>query len=78
MGAVVALSTLLDAQQVWRGRAAPLPAGEQPTGWAALDDVLPAGGTVAGVKVAEAPGGRPETSSPTEPAKPFARDTVTV
>ena len=44
MGAVVALSTLLDAQQVWRGRAAPLPAGEQPTGWAALDDVLPAGG----------------------------------
>jgi hypothetical protein len=44
MGAVVALSTLLEAQQVGRGRAAPIPAGEQPTGWAALDAALPAGG----------------------------------
>lgn len=44
MGAVVALSNLLDARQVWRGRAAPLPAGEQPTGWLALDAALPAGG----------------------------------
>ncbi|TAL86036.1 MAG: translesion DNA synthesis-associated protein ImuA [Rhodanobacter sp.] len=48
MSAVVALSTLLDAQQVWRGRAMPAalerPAGEQPTGWAALDAVLPSGG----------------------------------
>ena len=45
MSAVVALSSLLDAQQVWRGRSAPaIPAGEQPTGWAALDAVLPSGG----------------------------------
>jgi hypothetical protein len=44
MGAVVALSNLLDARQVWRGRAMPVPAGEQPTGWAALDAALPAGG----------------------------------
>jgi len=44
MAAVVALSTLLDARQVWRGRAAPAPLGEQPTGWAALDEVLPSGG----------------------------------
>lgn len=44
MGAVVALSTLFDARQVWRGRAAPVPAGEQPTGWAELDAALPAGG----------------------------------
>jgi cell division inhibitor SulA len=44
MGAVVALSTLFDARQVWRGRAAPMPAGEQPTGWAELDAALPAGG----------------------------------
>lgn len=44
MAAVVPLSNLLDARQVWRGRAAPLPAGEQPTGWAALDAVLPSGG----------------------------------
>lgn len=39
-----ALSGLLDARQVWRGRAAPAVHGEQPTGWAALDAVLPAGG----------------------------------
>ena len=44
MSAVVALSGLLDAGQVWRGRAAPVPAGEQPTGWAALDAALPGGG----------------------------------
>jgi cell division inhibitor SulA len=44
MGAVVALSNLLDARQVWRGRAAPLAEGEQPTGWAALDAVLPTRG----------------------------------
>jgi hypothetical protein len=44
MGAVVALSNLLDARQVWRGRAEPLVEGEQPTGWAALDAVLPARG----------------------------------
>jgi hypothetical protein len=44
MGAVVALSNLLDARQVWRGRAAPLVEGEQPTGWAALDAALPTRG----------------------------------
>ena len=42
--AAVALSSLLDARRVWRGRAAPATTGEQPTGWAALDRVLPAGG----------------------------------
>lgn len=44
MGAVVALSNLLDARQVWRGHAAPVTEGEQPTGWAALDAVLPTRG----------------------------------
>lgn len=44
MSAVVPLSTLLDARQVWRGRAPEVPVGEQPTGWHALDAVLPAGG----------------------------------
>ena len=44
MGAVVPLSELINARQVWRGRAAPSPTGEQPTGWAALDTVLPASG----------------------------------
>ncbi|WP_158884600.1 translesion DNA synthesis-associated protein ImuA [Rhodanobacter sp. L36] len=44
MGAVIALSSMLDARQIWRGRAMPVPAGDQPTGWAALDAALPAGG----------------------------------
>lgn len=44
MGAVVALSDLVDARQVWRGRTAPIPAGDQPTGIAALDAVLPTAG----------------------------------
>ncbi|GLQ95613.1 translesion DNA synthesis-associated protein ImuA [Dyella mobilis] len=44
MGAVVALSNLLDARQVWRGHAAPLADGEQPTGCAALDAALPTRG----------------------------------
>jgi hypothetical protein len=44
MAAVGALSPLLQTRQVWRGRAAPPPAGEQPTGWAELDAALPAGG----------------------------------
>jgi len=44
MGAVVPLASLLDARQVWRGRAEPASAGEQPTGWHALDAVLPSGG----------------------------------
>lgn len=44
MAAPVALSNLLDARQVWRGRAMPVRVGEQPTGWLALDAALPAGG----------------------------------
>ena len=44
MGAVVALSELFDTRQVWRGRAAPIPAGDQPTGWQELDAVLPSHG----------------------------------
>jgi hypothetical protein len=44
MSAVVSLTTLLDARQVWRGRAPEVPVGDQPTGWRALDAVLPAGG----------------------------------
>lgn len=44
MNAVVPLSALLDARQVWRGRAAGVPAGKQPTGWRALDALLPEGG----------------------------------
>lgn len=44
MSAVVPLSSLLEARQVWRGSASPLPAGAQPTGWSALDAVLPTGG----------------------------------
>lgn len=44
MGAVVALSELFDTRQVWRGQAAPVPTGDQPTGWPELDAVLPSGG----------------------------------
>lgn len=44
MSAVVSLSTLLDARQVWRGRAPEVPVGDQPTGWRALDAMLPTGG----------------------------------
>jgi len=44
MSAVVRLSALLEARQVWRGRAPEVLGGEQPTGWHALDTVLPAGG----------------------------------
>lgn len=44
MSAVVQLSSMFDARQVWRGRAAPVPTGDQPTGWHALDAVLPTGG----------------------------------
>jgi len=44
MAAVVALSTLIEGRQVWRGREAPAPAGDQPTGWKMLDALLPAGG----------------------------------
>lgn len=44
MSAVAPLSALLDVRRVWRGRAAGIAAGEQPTGWRALDALLPAGG----------------------------------
>lgn len=44
MGAVVAIDALLDQRRVWKGRPAPLPARLQPSGHAALDAVLPAGG----------------------------------
>jgi len=44
MGAVVALDALLHERRVWRGQPASLPAGRQPTGYPALDAVLPAHG----------------------------------
>ena len=44
MGSVVALSNLLDARQVWRGRAEVPAEGSQPTGWPMLDAALPARG----------------------------------
>jgi len=44
MGQVVALSSLIEARQVWKGRATPLPDSSQPTGWPALDEALPSGG----------------------------------
>jgi len=44
MVAVVALSSLIEARQVWRGWEVAAPAGDQPTGWTALDAILPAGG----------------------------------
>ncbi|GLQ89282.1 translesion DNA synthesis-associated protein ImuA [Dyella flagellata] len=44
MGAVLALSNLLEARQVWRGSAAAPVEGGQPTGWPMLDAVLPARG----------------------------------
>jgi cell division inhibitor SulA len=44
MGTVTALSNLLDARRVWRGRAQPLADGGQSTGWPLLDAALPACG----------------------------------
>jgi len=44
MVAVVALSHLIEARQVWRGSEALAPVGDQPTGWPALDAILLAGG----------------------------------
>ncbi len=45
MGAVVALDALFEGQRLWKGRPrVALPAGEQPTGHAALDATLPARG----------------------------------
>lgn len=44
MANVVALASLLEDRQVWRGRAASVPIAEQPSGWPALDAALPGGG----------------------------------
>ena len=44
MGAVVALDTLFQQRQVWKGQPQGLPAAIQPTGHAILDGALPAGG----------------------------------
>jgi len=44
MGQVVALDSLFHSRQVWQGRAAPMPAASQPTGWPTLDAALPTGG----------------------------------
>ncbi len=44
MNAVVALDGLIRDRRVWRGRPAVLPPGDQPSGWPALDAVLPARG----------------------------------
>lgn len=41
MGAVVALSDLVEARRVWRGRAEPIPAGDQFTGLTVPDAALP-------------------------------------
>ena len=40
----MAALSLAFSNQVWRGRAAPIAAPAQPTGWPQLDAVLPAGG----------------------------------
>lgn len=45
MGAVIALDGLLSQRRIWRGQpAAASPAATQPTGWTALDAVLPSRG----------------------------------
>lgn len=44
MNAVASLDALICERRVWRGRPAPLPAGEQPTGLPVLDAALPARG----------------------------------
>ena len=44
MNAVVALDSLVRERRVWRGQPAALPPSTQPTGFAALDAVLPTGG----------------------------------
>lgn len=44
MGTVVALDTLLDERRVWKGQPTARPPSAQPTGHAALDAALPAGG----------------------------------
>jgi hypothetical protein len=44
MGAVVALDDLLQQRRIWRAQPTSFPASAQPTGHAALDALLPAGG----------------------------------
>lgn len=44
MGALVSLDTLLADRRLWRGQPTVRPAGNEPTGHAALDAALPAGG----------------------------------
>ncbi|MCJ1887154.1 translesion DNA synthesis-associated protein ImuA [Pseudomonas sp. LA21] len=44
MGSVVALDTLFNQRQVWKGQPQGLPPSLQPTGHAALDAALPSGG----------------------------------
>ena len=44
MSNVVALASMFEGRQVWRGRATHAPSSDQPTGWSALDAVLPSGG----------------------------------
>ncbi|HEX7814442.1 translesion DNA synthesis-associated protein ImuA [Dyella sp.] len=44
MGQVVAIDSLLDARRIWRGQPHARSPSTQPTGWPALDAVLPAGG----------------------------------
>lgn len=41
---VVALDTLFDARRIWRGQPQAQPPSHQPTGFAALDALLPSGG----------------------------------
>jgi hypothetical protein len=43
-GAVTSLEGLLDQRRLWKGRATPKVSGQQPTGHAALDAVLPSAG----------------------------------
>ncbi|HEV2621322.1 MAG TPA: translesion DNA synthesis-associated protein ImuA [Frateuria sp.] len=44
MNSVVALDSLLDARRLWRGQPQARPSSRQPTGFPALDAVLPSGG----------------------------------
>lgn len=44
MNAVVVLDSLIRDRRVWRGQPTALPPGVQPTGWPALDAVLPTHG----------------------------------
>lgn len=44
MSNVVALASLIEGRQVWRGRAVHTPASDQPTGWPTLDAALSSSG----------------------------------